>query len=103
MQLQNPRQCSHPRWCSGPTVENTWRDLFVTCTGNLFSTTASGAGELPETEAILFSLGKAVEQRDAQTAGHCERLAFIALALGIAIGLERSALVALCRGGYLHD
>lgn len=56
-----------------------------------------------ETEAILFALAKAVEQRDAQTAGHCERLAFISVALGVAIGLKQKALVTLYRGGYLHD
>jgi putative two-component system response regulator len=62
------------------------------------------AGEMMgDTENVLFALGQAVEQRDAQTAGHCERLAFVSVALGVAIGLERKALVALYRGGYLHD
>ena len=56
-----------------------------------------------ETEAILLALGQAVEQRDRQTAGHCERLAFIGVSLGVAMGLDRDDLVALYRGGYLHD
>jgi putative two-component system response regulator len=56
-----------------------------------------------ETESILFALAVAVEQRDQQTAGHCERLALISVSLGIALGLERAQLVALYRGGYLHD
>lgn len=56
-----------------------------------------------ETEEILFALAVAVEQRDRHTAGHCERLAWIAVALGVAMGLARASLSALCRGGYLHD
>ena len=56
-----------------------------------------------ETEAILFALGQAVEQRDPHTARHCERLAFIGVALGMALHLDRTNLSALYRGGYLHD
>jgi putative nucleotidyltransferase with HDIG domain len=56
-----------------------------------------------ETEATLFSLAQAVEQRDHQTAGHCERLALMSVAMGIAMGLTRVSLMALYRGGYLHD
>jgi putative two-component system response regulator len=58
---------------------------------------------MEETEAILFALARAVEQRDQLTWGHCERLALISIALGAALGLERSDLVTLYRGGYLHD
>jgi putative two-component system response regulator len=58
---------------------------------------------IEETEGILFALAQAMEQRDHQTAGHCERLAFIGVALGIAMRLERPELLALYRGGYLHD
>lgn len=54
-------------------------------------------------EGILFALAEAVEQRDHHIAGHCQRLAFVAVSLGIAMGLERAGLVALYRGGYLHD
>src|ERR1035438_9036869 len=46
---------------------------------------------------------RAFEQRDANTGGHCERLAFTGVALGIALGLDRMSLLALYRGGYLHD
>jgi putative two-component system response regulator len=56
-----------------------------------------------DTEQILFALALAVEQRDNQTGGHCARLAFLAVALGIALGLRRPQLVTLYRGGYLHD
>jgi putative nucleotidyltransferase with HDIG domain len=58
---------------------------------------------IDETEGILFALAQAVEQRDQQTAGHCERLAFISVAMGMAMGLERAKLLALYRGGFLHD
>lgn len=59
--------------------------------------------EIDETEEILFALAQAVEQRDSQTAGHCERLALISVSLGFAMGLEMASLLALYRGGYLHD
>lgn len=58
---------------------------------------------ITETEQILFALAQAVEQRDGVTAGHCERLAFISVAMGIFMGLDRGSLLALYRGGYLHD
>lgn len=58
---------------------------------------------LDPTESILFALAQAVEQRDSQTAGHCERLAFMGVAMGMAMGLERAQLLTLYRGGYLHD
>jgi putative two-component system response regulator len=45
----------------------------------------------------------AVEQRDRHTAGHCERLAWVGVAMGVAMGLTRANLLALYRGGYLHD
>jgi putative two-component system response regulator len=64
---------------------------------------ATDGGAVCETEGILFALAQAVEQRDRHTAGHCERLAFIAVGMGIAMGLERVSLLALYRGGYLHD
>jgi len=54
-------------------------------------------------EGILFALAEAVEQRDHHTAGHCQRLAFISVTLGAAMGLDRVCLSALYSGGYLHD
>ena len=59
--------------------------------------------QIGETEAILIAIGQAVEQRDPHTARHCERLAFISLALGMALHLDRASLMALYRGGFLHD
>jgi cyclic di-GMP phosphodiesterase len=56
-----------------------------------------------ESEAVLLSLAKVVEQRDSHTAGHCERLAFTGVALGVAMKLDSRNLLALYLGGYLHD
>ena len=56
-----------------------------------------------ECEGVLLALGEAVEQRDSLTAGHCQRLAFLSVALGTAMGLDRGDLAALYRGGFLHD
>jgi putative two-component system response regulator len=48
-------------------------------------------------------LAQAVEQHDHQTAGHCERLAFIGFAMGRALGLDNAQLLTIYRRGYLHD
>jgi putative two-component system response regulator len=66
-------------------------------------TAHDGGLEIDETEGLLFALGQAVEQRDHSMAGHCERLAFLSVAMGVAMGLEQTSLLALYRGGYLHD
>ncbi len=58
---------------------------------------------LEEAESILFALARAVEQRDKAFGGHCERLASTSLMLGTALGLPRPQLLALHRGGFLHD
>jgi len=58
---------------------------------------------LDETAAIVFALAQAVEQRDSVTGGHCERLALTSLALGVALCLDRPSLMALYRGGFVHD
>ncbi len=59
--------------------------------------------ELESAEGVLCTLGLSVESRDPYTAGHCERLAGYAEELGRFVGLEEDLLVALRRGGYLHD
>jgi len=56
-----------------------------------------------QTEHVLLALARVVEQRDKHTAGHCERLAITSVALGMAMKLERSSLLALYLGGFLHD
>jgi putative two-component system response regulator len=59
--------------------------------------------ELESAENVLCTLGLSVESRDPYTAGHCERLAEYASQLGRHLGLSGEELVALRRGGYLHD
>jgi len=59
--------------------------------------------ELETVESVLCTLGLSVESRDPYTEGHCERLAQNASNLGRHLGLEEDSIVALRRGGYLHD
>lgn len=59
--------------------------------------------ELETAESVLCTLGRSVESRDPYTEGHCERLAQHASDLGRHLGLDDESLVALRRGGYLHD
>ena len=59
--------------------------------------------ELETAESVLCTLGLSVEARDPYTEGHCERLARRAADLGHHLGLDQDSMVALRRGGYLHD
>jgi putative two-component system response regulator len=59
--------------------------------------------ELETAESVLCTLGLSVESRDPSTEGHCERLAQNASGLGRHLGLDEESIVALRRGGYLHD
>jgi cyclic di-GMP phosphodiesterase len=59
--------------------------------------------ELEIAESVLCTLGLSVEARDPYTEGHCERLARNASDLGRYLGLDDECIVALRRGGYLHD
>jgi len=59
--------------------------------------------ELDNAEEVIFSLALGVEARDPYTGDHCARLARYASDLGKHLGLEYDDLVALKRGGYLHD
>ncbi|MGE5488229.1 MAG: HD-GYP domain-containing protein [bacterium] len=56
-----------------------------------------------EAETLLFALAQAIERRDKAIIGHCERLAILSMTLGTALELPRRDIVALYRGGYLHD
>mgnify|MGYP002783816073 CR=1 FL=1 len=58
---------------------------------------------LEEVESILFTLAQTVEQRDHYTGMHCQRLATYSVAIGLKLGLSREQLLALYRGGFLHD
>ena len=59
--------------------------------------------ELETAESVLCTLGRSVEARDPYTEGHCERLACNASDLGRYLDLDEESIVALRRGGYLHD
>ncbi len=59
--------------------------------------------ELETADAVLCTLGRSVEARDPYTEGHCERLARDAADLGQHLGVDEESIVALGRGGYLHD
>ena len=59
--------------------------------------------ELETAESVLCTLGLSVESRDPYTEGHCERLAENASNLGRHLLLEEDEIIALRRGGYLHD
>lgn len=59
--------------------------------------------ELENAEAVLVALALGIESRDPYTGNHCERLARSASELGLHIGLDGDNIVALKRGGYLHD
>jgi len=59
--------------------------------------------ELENAEAVVVALALGIESRDPYTGNHCERLARYAADLGHHIGLDGDSLVALKRGGYLHD
>jgi len=58
---------------------------------------------LEEAETILFALAVTVEHRDKETGNHCQRLAALSVSLGKALGLPSDDLLALYRGGFLHD
>jgi putative two-component system response regulator len=59
--------------------------------------------ELEHAEAVLFSLALGVESRDPYTGNHCERLSRYASDLGRYLALDEDSILALRRGGYLHD
>jgi putative two-component system response regulator len=59
--------------------------------------------ELDSAESVIMRLAQTVEARDPYTAGHCERLARYAMALGSELGLTDDELKILRRGGYVHD
>ena len=59
--------------------------------------------ELENAESVLCTLGLSVESRDPYTEGHCLRLSRHASELGKHLGLDEDSVVALRRGGFLHD
>jgi putative two-component system response regulator len=59
--------------------------------------------ELDSAEAMILNLALTVEAREPYTAGHCGRMAAYASAFGAHLELHGEDVVALHRGGYLHD
>lgn len=59
--------------------------------------------ELERAELVLFALARSIEAKDVYTQNHCDRLAEYAVALGKRIGLASEQIVALRRGGIVHD
>ncbi|MGH7263764.1 MAG: HD-GYP domain-containing protein [Candidatus Rokuibacteriota bacterium] len=59
--------------------------------------------ELEQAENMITSLALTIEARDTYTAGHCVRLATLAVELGERVGLSQEELGALRLGGFLHD
>jgi len=59
--------------------------------------------ELETADSVLCTLGLIVEGRDPYTEGHCERLSSRAADLGRHLGMDEDSIIALKRGGYLHD
>jgi len=59
--------------------------------------------ELEQAEAVLFTLARSIEGKDPYTHGHCERLSNYSTRLGEHLGLAEDQIVALHRGGVVHD
>ena len=59
--------------------------------------------ELERAELVLFALARSIEAKDVYTQNHCDRLAEYAVRLGKQIGLPADQIVALRRGGIVHD
>jgi putative two-component system response regulator len=58
---------------------------------------------LDDSETVLFSLARSVDERDPDLSLHCQRLALLGATLGAALNLPARDILALERGGYLHD
>jgi putative nucleotidyltransferase with HDIG domain len=51
----------------------------------------------------LEALGSALDAKDAETEGHCQRVTAFTMKIAEAMGLDRSALAQIARGAFLHD
>ncbi|NOQ14228.1 MAG: response regulator [Methyloprofundus sp.] len=58
---------------------------------------------LDSAQSLLFAIARLVEAKDEITGDHCSRLAHGCVVFGKALGLDDESLVALERGGILHD
>jgi putative two-component system response regulator len=59
--------------------------------------------QLDSAESMLFALARMVEAKDGNTGDHCSRLSHTGVVLGKELGLGADELLALRRGGVLHD
>lgn len=59
--------------------------------------------QLDSAESMLFALARMVEAKDGTTGDHCTRLSHNGVVLGKTLGLNPDELMALRRGGVLHD
>lgn len=59
--------------------------------------------ELECAETVLFALAQSIEAKDPYTLGHCERLSSYSAAIGRELGLPEEQIIALQRGGIVHD
>ena len=59
--------------------------------------------ELEHAEAVVMTLARGVEARDPYTGDHCDRLSRMSAALGHRLELDEDHIIALERGGVLHD
>ncbi len=59
--------------------------------------------DLERAETVVFTLARAIEERDPYTRGHCDRISRYASALGERLGLSESEVDSLRRGGIVHD
>ena len=59
--------------------------------------------EVTGTLSALFAVAEGIEEQDKRSAGHCRRLATLAVLLGAAAGCDEYQMLTLERAGYLHD
>ncbi len=59
--------------------------------------------DLDSAASIIVAMAILIEARDGSSEGHCHRMANYATALGRALNLDEDDLLALHRGGFLHD
>ena len=78
------------------------RDELIARVQSLLSLKAYTDG-LERAESVLFALACSIEAKDPYTEGHCERLADYSARLGKRIGLAEAEVIALRRGGIVHD
>jgi putative two-component system response regulator len=66
-------------------------------------TTKEFMDNLENAEVVLVTLALGIESRDLYTGSHCRVVAHYASDFGHYVGLNEENIVALKRGGYLHD